>query len=139
MLKNHLKIAWRNLRRNSLFSLINVLGLSIGLASTFLIFFWVTDEMSVDKFHENNDRLYQVMMRSEENGIVKIHDGTQGPLAEALEKDLPEVENAVTVMNLQEVGMSITFSAGENNFKTQGLFASSNFFDVFSLRIKLLQ
>ncbi|AYN69386.1 ABC transporter permease [Euzebyella marina] len=132
MLKNHLKIAWRNLRRNSLFSLINVLGLSIGLASTFLIFFWVTDEMSVDKFHENNDRLYQVMMRSEENGIVKIHDGTQGPLAEALEKDLPEVENAVTVMNLQEVGMSITFSAGENNFKTQGLFASSNFFDVFS-------
>ena len=87
MLKNHLKIAWRNLRRNSLFSLINVLGLSIGLASTFLIFFWVTDEMSVDKFHENNDRLYQVMMRSEENGIVKIHDGTQGPLAEALEKD----------------------------------------------------
>ncbi|WP_228236566.1 ABC transporter permease [Allomuricauda sp. M10] len=132
MIKTHLKIAWRNLRRNPLFSLINILGLSTGLASAFLIFFWVTDEMTVDTFHENDPRLYQILMRSEENGVIKIHEGTQGPLAEALEKDLPEVEDAVSVMNLEREGMAITFSDEENTFKTEGLFANKNFFNVFS-------
>ena len=132
MIKTHLKIAWRNLRRNPLFSLINILGLSTGLASAFLIFFWVTDEMTVDTFHENDQNLYQILMKSEENGVIRVHEGTQGPLAEALEKDLPEVEDAVTVMNLEREGMAITFSDGENTFKTEGLFASKNFFNVFS-------
>jgi ABC-type antimicrobial peptide transport system permease subunit len=132
MIKTHLKIAWRNLRRNPLFSLINILGLSTGLASAFLIFFWVTDEMMVDTFHENDPNLYQILMKSEENGTIRVHEGTQGPLAEALEKDLPEVQDAVTVMNLEREGMAITFSDGENTFKTEGLFASKNFFNVFS-------
>ncbi|TXJ93773.1 ABC transporter permease [Flagellimonas pelagia] len=132
MIKTHLKIAWRNLRRNPLFSLINILGLSTGLASAFLIFFWVTDEMTVDTFHENDQNLYQILMKSEENGVIRVHEGTQGPLAEALEKDLPEVEDAVTVMNLEREGMAITFSDDENTFKTEGLFASKNFFNVFS-------
>lgn len=132
MIKTHLKIAWRNLRRNPLFSLINILGLSTGLASAFLIFFWVTDEMTVDTFHENDQNLYQILMKSEENGVIRVHEGTQGPLAEALEKDLPEVEDAVTVMNLEREGMATTFSNEENTFKTEGLFASKNFFNVFS-------
>lgn len=132
MLKNHLKIAWRNLKRNPLFSLINILGLSTGLASTFLIYFWVSDEMMVDKFHGNDANLYQIMMKSEENGIIKVHQGTQGPLAEALEKDIPEVDLAVTVMNLEKEGMAITFKNGENIFKTDGLFAGKAFFNVFT-------
>lgn len=132
MIKTHLKIAWRNLRRNPLFSLINIMGLSTGLASAFLIFFWVTDEMTVDAFHENDPNLYQILMKSEENGVIRVHEGTQGPLAEALEKDLPEVEDAVTVMNLEREGMAITFSDDENTFKTEGLFASKNFFNAFS-------
>ena len=132
MIKTHLKIAWRNLRRNPLFSLINIMGLSTGLASAFLIFFWVTDEMTVDTFHENDQNLYQILMKSEENGVIRVHEGTQGPLAEALEKDLPEVEDAVTVMNLEREGMAITFSDEENTFKTEGLFASKNFFNAFS-------
>ncbi|MEZ4811166.1 MAG: ABC transporter permease [Allomuricauda sp.] len=132
MIRTHLKIAWRNLKRNPMFSLINILGLSTGLASAFLIFFWVTDEMMVDKFHENDANLYQILMKSEENGALRIHEGTQGPLAEAMEKDLPEVEQAATVMNLAKEGMAITFSNDENVFKTEGLFASANFFDMFS-------
>ena len=132
MLKNHIKIAWRNLKRNPLFSLINILGLSIGMASAFLIYFWVSDEIMVDKFHVNEPNLYQVMMRSEENGIIRTLDGTQGPLSEALEKDLPEVEHALTVMDIEKQGMGITFKNEGNLFKTGGLFASKTFFNVFT-------
>ena len=132
MIKNHLKIAWRYLKRNPLFSLINILGLSTGMASAFLIYFWVTDENMVDKFHVNEPNLYQVMMISEENGMIRTLDGTQGPLSEALEKDLPEVEHALTVMDIEKQGMGITFKSEENLFKAGGLFASRTFFDVFT-------
>ena len=132
MIKNHLKIAWRNLRKNPVFSMINILGLSIGLASTFLIYFWVSDEIMVDTFHANNDRLYQVMEMSSENNSIEVHEGTQGPLAEALQKDLPEVEDGITVMNLGKLGESITFKSGENTLKLDGMFTSKTFFDVFS-------
>ena len=116
MLKNYLKIAWRNLKRNPMFSLLNILGLSTGLAGAFLIYFWVSDELMVDKFHANDERLYQIMEKSTENGEIRIHESTQGPLADALEKDLPEVEKAVTVMNLGKLGTGITFKNGENLF-----------------------
>lgn len=132
MFKNHLKIAWRNLKRNPMFSLLNILGLSMGLAGAFLIYFWVSDELKVDKFHANDDRLFQIMERSTENGEIRIHESTQGPLADALEKDLPEVEKAVTVMNLGKLGTSITFKNGENLFKTEGLFAETTFFEAFT-------
>ncbi len=132
MLKNHLKIAWRNLKRNPMFSSLNILGLSIGLAGAFLIYFWVSDELIVDKFHANSERLYQIMERSTENGEIMVREHTQGPLAEALEKDVPEVEKAVTVMDLGKFGMRFTFKNGENLFKAEGLFAETTFFEVFS-------
>ena len=132
MFKNHLKIAWRNLKRNPLFSLINILGLSTGMASAFLIYFWVSDEIMVDKFHVNEPNLYQVMMKSEENGIIRTLDGTQGPLSEAMEKDLPEVVHALTVMDIEKEGMGITFKSDGNIFKAGGLFASKTFFEAFT-------
>lgn len=132
MFKNHLKIAWRNLKRNPMFSLLNIMGLSTGLAGAFLIYFWVSDELKVDKFHANNERLYQIMEKSTENGEIRTHESTQGPLADALEKDLPEVEKAVTVMDLGKLGMGVTFKNEENTFKAEGLFAESTFFEVFT-------
>ena len=60
-LRIYCKIAWRNLRKDGQFSLLNLAGLSIGLACTLLIYLWVTDEWSVDKFHNKADRLYAVM------------------------------------------------------------------------------
>ena len=60
MFSNYIKIAWRNLLRNKSFSVINILGLTIGLACSLLILLWVQDERSVDNFHENGDRLYMI-------------------------------------------------------------------------------
>ena len=55
MLKNYLKIAWRNIRKNKAFSFINIFGLAIGMACAGLIFLWVEDELSYDKFNEKKD------------------------------------------------------------------------------------
>jgi hypothetical protein len=61
MLKNYFKIAWRNLFRNKGFSITNILGLTIGIACTLLIFLWVKDELAYDKFHTNYNNIYQVI------------------------------------------------------------------------------
>ena len=132
MLKHILTIAIRSIKKHKSSFAINLAGLSTGLAFAFLLYLWVQDEKSIDKFHVNDNRLYQVMEKSTENGIIRIQDGTQGPLSEALEKDLPEVENAVTVMNLSKEGMDITMKNGEKSFKTGGLFSGEAFFTAFT-------
>ena len=78
MLKNYLSIAFRVLRKNSLFSTINILGLAIGLAASIIIYLWVYDELSYDKFHKNSHRIYRVERdmnidgnRSEERRVGK--------------------------------------------------------------------
>src|SRR5689334_21695461 len=99
MLQHNLLIAFRNLKRHKASFFINLIGLSTGLACAFLIWLWVNDELHFDKFHKKDKQLYQVMELSKENGNVLVHDATQGPLAEAMVKDLPEVVNAVPVMS----------------------------------------
>src|SRR5258708_40152686 len=64
MLRNYFKIAFRNLTRNLVFSVINMAGLSIGIATSLLIMLWVADEISYDRFHKNIDNLYQVRMNA---------------------------------------------------------------------------
>ncbi len=132
MLKHILTIAFRSIKKHKSSFAINLIGLSTGLAFSFLLYLWVQDERSIDKFHINDSRLFQVMEKSIENGIIRILDGTQGPLSEAMEKDLPEVENAVTVMNLSKEGMDITIKNGEKTFKSAPLFSGDAFFKVFT-------
>jgi len=67
MLKNYFKIAWRNLFRNKGFSLTNILGLIIGITCTILIFLWVQDELTYDKFHANYKNIYQVIANRDFN------------------------------------------------------------------------
>ncbi len=94
MFKNYLKIALRNFLKHKSFSLINVSGLAIGMASCILILLWVQDELSYDTFHENADQIYRVTRLENE-------DPTQGscrvaaPWGPALQHDYPEVVNFV--------------------------------------------
>lgn len=132
MLKHIITIAIRSIKRHKSSFVINLTGLSTGLAFAFLLYLWVQDEKSMDKFHVNDGRLYQAMIKSTENGIIRIQDHTQGPLSEAMEKDLPEVENAVTVMNLSKEGMDITMKNDDKSFKTSGIFSGEAFFRVFT-------
>ena len=72
MFKNHLKIAWRNLLKDRQFTLLNILGLSAGLACALLIFLWVNDERSYDKFFANDNQVYQVMNTGSQTATLKF-------------------------------------------------------------------
>ncbi len=125
-------IAFRNIIRHKGSFFINLIGLSTGLACTFLIYLWVTDELKFDKFHKNDSQLYQILEKSTENGNVIIHEGTQGPLAEAMKNDLPEVIGAIPVMSLEKNGMKISVRTEDKVVKTSGIFAGNQFFEMFS-------
>jgi putative ABC transport system permease protein len=128
MLKNYLKIALRNFRRNAGFSIINIAGLSIGMASAILILLWIQNEVSYDQFHEKKDRIYEAWNKAEFSGELNCWNTTPKILARTLEKDLPEVEAAVRV----DWGNSLLFSIGDKRITNKGNIVDSNFLQVFS-------
>lgn len=136
MLKHNILIAIRNLKRHKGSFLINLIGLSTGLACAFMIYLWVNDEMNFDKFHKKDKQLYQVMELSKENDVNVVHDHTQGLLADAMAKDLPEVETAASVMKLADEGFYFTMKTPQKALKAAGIFASKTFFDMFSYGLK---
>src|SRR6476619_7033565 len=86
MIKNYFKIAWRNLFRNKAFSLTNLLGLTIGITCTVLIFLWVQDELGYDKFHDNYNSIYKVMANRDFNNQVFTDENMVLPLAKSLQE-----------------------------------------------------
>src|ERR1700753_2823356 len=91
MIKNYIKTAYRNLLKNKGFTAINVLGLSVGLATCLLIVFYVVDELSYDKYNVNADRIYRITEIARLNGNEASYAGSEKPLMEAL-KSFPEIE-----------------------------------------------
>jgi putative ABC transport system permease protein len=130
MLKNYLKIAWRNLLKDRQFTILNLVGLATGLACTLLIYLWVTDELNVDKFHENDNRLFQVMAKTPEAGGIATGEQTTGLLASSLAAEMPEVEHAVATQG--SFSGKYTLSAGDKYLKAVGMYAGKDYFDVFS-------
>src|SRR6266568_4943641 len=94
MLKNYFRTALRNLRNNKGFSLINITGLALGLACSLLILLWVQDERSMDAFHRQGKDLFYVYERAILGGKTEAFYWTQGPLAEQLKKEIPEISQA---------------------------------------------
>src|ERR1700722_6581797 len=86
MLKNYFKTAWRNLRKNKLHSSINIIGLSVGMAVSILIALWIWDELSFNKYHQNYDRIAQVMQHKTINGAVNTGVAIPLPLETELRK-----------------------------------------------------
>ena len=125
-----LKYAWRNFIKDRQFSLLNLTGLSCGLACSILIFLWVQDERSIDKFHEKDTRLYQVIKSGYgSDGSLEASEHTPGIMAAALKEDYPEIEYAVPVVIEQEKGL---ISANEKMIKTASRYVGKDFFNVFS-------
>ena len=128
MIKNYLKIAFRNLLRNKAFSIINISGLAIGMASAILILLWIKNEVSYDQFHEKKQRIYEAWNRAHFSGKLQCWSTTPKVLARTLEKDLPEVEHSARV----NWGSNFLFSIGEKRLTVQGNIVDSNFLQVFS-------
>ena len=129
MLTNYLKIAWRNLRKDKFYSLINILGLTIGVTCGLLLLLYVTDELSYDRYHTKADQIYRVVSQIREPDKSFGWNVTQPPLVKTLKQDYPFIENFVRFYPYGRV----MFRQGENRFYEDNVFAAdSTVFDVFS-------
>jgi putative ABC transport system permease protein len=129
MIKNYFKTAFRNLQRNKVYSLINILGLSLGLCCAMLIILYVKDEVSYDRFHKNVNQLYRIgMKRIKPDGSLDGRNGVtgyfQGPRFTA---NIPEIKTFVRLQSNQKDIKTVT------EIKSQAMLSvDSNFFSVFN-------
>lgn len=133
MIQNYLKIAFRNLLRNKVFSVINILGLALGMTCSLMIMLWVQDERSVDAFHTNKNQLYRIYMKEFFSGKTQGVIWTPGPLAEELKRVIPEIQMSTAF----SWPSSQTFMVGDKVNKQETNVAGADFFKMFSF--KLLQ
>ena len=132
MFRNYLVVALRNLRRSKVFSVINILGLAIGLTTCLLIMVYVLDEASYDRQFKDADRLYRVALQSGNEGWASA----PAPLAAALKTDMPEVEDVTRLLKLFETNNLIVSYQQEGKdlhfLETNAYFVDSTFFRVLS-------
>src|SRR6266498_2260000 len=131
MFKNYLKIAFRNLWKNKAFSLINIMGLALGLTCSLLIMLWVNDEYNVDAFHKNGSQLYSVYEKQYRDGRVDAFHGGPGIMADELKRVMPEVQYA-TNYAWNELS---TFEANNKIIKENGNHAGQDFFKMFTYHL----
>jgi putative ABC transport system permease protein len=87
MISNYFKIAWRNLKKNKIFSFINVIGLAIGLTCCLLISMYIYEELNYDAHQKLGDRLYQLGTRSKNNGVEMLSGHTPAPMVPAMQQE----------------------------------------------------
>ncbi|HUQ66794.1 MAG TPA: ABC transporter permease [Flavitalea sp.] len=131
MLKNYFKIAWRSLAKDGQFTSLNVFGLSAGLACSLLIFLWVTDELSFDKFFENDERLLKLMeKRNINNSYVNVEESS-GRLSDVVKQSIPEVEFAAAIAPARWFSQN-TLSVKDKNIKANVQYGGKDYFNIFS-------
>lgn len=115
MLNNYLKIAWRNLKTNKLFSAINILGLSIGLSITLLLFLFISNEFSFNGMYPKKDRIYRVLTKTDAQFDNEIWATSAPVMASALKENVTNVETAARVYK-NDFGKTASVRANEQNF-----------------------
>jgi len=129
MIKNYLRIAFRNLFRNKLFSALNVLGLAFGIGCSLLIFLWVNDELGYDQFHAYKDRLYKVRENQfYTDGNIFTFSSTPGPMAPFIKEKFPEIEKAARMT----WDVNNLFQFGDKSFMEEGRYVDPDFIQMFS-------
>ncbi len=129
MLKNHLKIAFRNIQKQKFYASINILGLSIGIAASLLIIVYILDEFSYDQFHTKADNIYRVTLKAKLSG-QDIEGATScAPLAATAVDEFPEITEASRL----KIWTNVIVTHKEKTFTEKSfLLADSSFFSVFS-------
>jgi len=128
MLQNYLKVAWRNLRKHKSFSLINILGLAIGIGACMIIFLYVQNELTYDLYNMKVDRIARVSttLHTPESDVELAT--SPAPMADVLMKDFPEVESAVRMQNVDQV-----IKSGAEVFAESAFFeADQTIFSIFT-------
>lgn len=130
MFKNYLKIGWRTIKNHKLFSVINILGLSIGITTCFIILLYVQNELSYDRYNKNADNIFRIYFKANMDGGKISESGVMPPVASTLKNDFPQVIDAT---RLQPQGaQKITFD--DKEFKDDRCaLVDQNFFKIFTL------
>ncbi len=129
MIRNLFIVAIRNFRKDKWYSLLNVLGLTIGITFSLFLIFYITDELSYDRHHSKADRIYRVNSYIQERDKNTDWALTQVPMGPQLKNDYPEVEHMVRFLNRERP----LFKYGEKTvFETKAYYADITIFKVFS-------
>lgn len=129
MIKNYLKIAWRNLWKSKSYSFLNIFGLSIGITCASLILLWVQDEVSFNADFPNQDLIYYLPTNQEYEGEWRtFYQSTPGPLAEAMKKEIPGI-----VGSSRSMGSQLLFTINDKAIGRYGRYADPDFLSIFSL------
>ncbi len=134
MIKNYFKTAWRNLWRNKVFSSINILGLSIGVACCILMFLFIQNELSYDKFNVNAKNIYRIFSIPVDGKDKTELAVTPAPWAPLMKKDYPEIKEYVRLLRDEKM---VIGQPGEQHFYEKDiLYVDSTFFNVFSVGLE---
>ncbi|MCE6992429.1 ABC transporter permease [Dyadobacter sp. CY323] len=136
MLTHHLKIAFRNLFRNKTYSLINIVGLALGMAVSVLILLFVMHEFSYDKFHANHEKTFRILSKVKMNGNDLQLTGFSPNLGPALKSSGSNVKDFVRVLPSYD---KVVIRNPKNNqlfYEEHFMFTDPSFFDVFSFKLK---
>lgn len=128
MFKNYFTVTFRNFLRMKVYSGINILGLTIGLACSFLILLWVVDETSYDRFHRNGDQIHQALRHFITGGQTYTLTSLPRGIADEMIAEFPEVEDVVITFMDQE----FVVTTGEDNYREKGGYVGASFFSIFS-------
>lgn len=126
MLRNFLLVAIRNLRKNRLYSILNILGLAVGLAAGILILLYIADEFNYNHFHKNLSSIHLILQNQTQGGVTYTFESTPGPLAAALRQEIPEIE---AVARCSWNGRHLLF-ADNKSFYERGFYAEPDYFKV---------
>ena len=130
MLKNYLKIAFRNLAKNLGYSAINIGGLAVGMAVALLIGLWVYDELSFDKYHKNYERIGLVMQNVSFDAEKTTYAYSPIPLGEELRSKYPDFESVAVTKN-----QGLILASGDKKFSKSGSSVEPDFLDMMSVKI----
>jgi hypothetical protein len=129
MLKNYFKVSWRSFSRNKIFSVINISGLAMGIASAVLLLLWIHNEISADRFHRNGDRIYEVYSQSVIDGRIQSWGASPMVLGPVLQSTYPQQIEDIVRTNW--VGAFI-LTSGDQHLQTYGFLADPGFLTMFS-------
>lgn len=132
MLSNFIKVAFRNLFRNSFYTIINIIGLTIGLTGAILIGLFIQSELSYDRYHQDHEQIYRLESHFEIAGNIDNFAVTSLPLATALQVEFPDAIEEITRLNPMDNNL---FEYNQRKFFEDDIFfADSTYFDLFTHR-----
>ena len=132
MIRNFFIVAIRNILKKKFYSIINILGLTIGITATLFIIIYLNDELSYDRFHDKIDRMYRVGLHARIGGQEVNVNATPPPMANALQTDLPDIEQVIRLWQWEDVVIRYE----DKSFTETNIFhTDSNFFNFFSFKL----